>query len=367
MLNLVLCSNSRVVVFEVQPIHPIALSWIPPLDHSSSFHILHSWRTLSSWMQHYCSDHSLLYTLQDLHESTSRVLSRSQNSCNTWKDLRRCQSHWFHEMPKSSYYSTIDTSKTKCSLNGWALATDHPTTSSPPSTCTHSSNTHDSLLPTLIEQLHQIKEQHLPLDKKQTHQHPIPWRERRSLNRNHHNKGKHVCRECNCSGMADRHCKEPSSTTASLTCPTHLQEQLEQSQTSTGQWKEGRYSWWWARCLPTHHRKKQNQQLDPSSLWIEHCTPLVSCSCSCFDIDLDCTHETPLHSLSLVGSSVQRMWIILSSAIQPSPWVVKCFEGFWRVDNGVENHYWRRVESKAMMSHFSFMWFSLQITYSVGV
>ena len=40
------------------------------------------------------------------------------------------------------------------------------------------------------------------------------------------------------------HCKEPSLTTVSLKCPPRLQEQREQSQTGTEQWREGRCSWW---------------------------------------------------------------------------------------------------------------------------
>ena len=39
------------------------------------------------------------------------------------------------------------------------------------------------------------------------------------------------------------HCKEPSLTTVSLKCPPRLQEQREQSQTGTEQWREGRCSW----------------------------------------------------------------------------------------------------------------------------
>ena len=244
MLHLVLCSNSVVVASAVILTHPTAPSWTPPLDHSSSSHTRHSRNTLSSWKQHYCSVHSLGYTLQDLHEPTSRVLSQSQNSCNTWKDLRRCPSLQCHETPISSCCSTIDTSRSKCSLNRSTWVSGHQTTSSPTSICTHSSNTHDWLLPTLKEQPLQKREQHHPLDTKQTHQHLISWTVRRCANRIHCNKGTHACRECSCSWMEDMHCKEPSLTTASLKCPPRLQEQREQSQTRTEQWREGRCSWW---------------------------------------------------------------------------------------------------------------------------
>ena len=93
MLHLVLCSNSVVVASAVILSHPSVLSWIPPLDHSSSSHTRHSRNTLSSWRRYCYSVHSWSYTLQDLHEPTSRVLSQLQNSCSTWKDLRRCPSH----------------------------------------------------------------------------------------------------------------------------------------------------------------------------------------------------------------------------------------------------------------------------------
>ena len=237
-----LCSNSVVVASAVILTHPTALSWIPPLDHSSSSHILHSRNTPSSWKQHYCYDHSWSYTLQDLHEPTSRVLSQLQNSCSTWKDLRRYPSLQCHETPISSYCSTIDTSRRKCSWNRSAWVSGHQTTSSPTSNCTHSSNTHDLLLPTLKERLLLIIVGHHPLDTKQIHQHLIPWTARRCANRNHCNKGIRACRECSCSWMEDMHCKEPSLTTASLKCPPRLQEQREQSQTSTERWRGGRYS-----------------------------------------------------------------------------------------------------------------------------
>ena len=244
MSHLVLCSNSVVVASAVILSHSTVLSWIPPLDHSSSSHTRHSRNIPSSWKQHYCSVHSWSYTLQVLHGSTSQVLSQSQNSYNTWKDLRRCPSFQCHEMPISSCYSTIDTSRRKCSLNRSAWVSGHQTTSSPTSNCTHSSNTHDLLLPTLKEQPLQKREQHHPLGRKQTHQHLIPWTVRRCVNRNHCNKGTHVCRECSCNWMEDMHCKEPLLATASLKYSPRLQEQREQSQISTEQWREGHCSWW---------------------------------------------------------------------------------------------------------------------------
>ena len=244
MLHFVLCSNSVVVASAVILSHPSVLLWTPPLDHSSSSHTRHSRNTLSSWRRYCYSDHSLGHTPQDLHGSTSRVLSQSQNSCNTWKDLRRYPSLQCHETPISSCYSTIDTSRRKCSWNISALVSGHQTTSSPTSNCTHSSNTHDLLLPILKEQPLQKREQHHPLDTKQTHRHLIPWTVRRYVNRNHCSRGIHVCREWNCSWKEGRHCKEPLLATASLKCPPRLQEQREQSQTSTEQWREGHCSWW---------------------------------------------------------------------------------------------------------------------------
>ena len=241
MLHLVLCSNSVVVASAVILTHPTALSWIPPLDHSSSSHILHSRKTPSSWKQHYCSVHSWSYTLPDLHEPTSRVLSQLQNSYNTWKDLRRCPSFQYHEMPLSSCYSTIDTSRRKCSLNRSTWVSGHQTTSSPTSNCTHSSNTHDLLLPTLKVRLLLIIVGHHPLDTKQIHQHLIPWTAR-STRIGIVVAGEYVRVENVAVIEWKMHCKEPSLTTASLKCPPRLQEQREQSQTSTERWRGGRYS-----------------------------------------------------------------------------------------------------------------------------